>query len=340
MERQWPQKTSFQRLFLVFVLVGVVCVDIGLFMGCSSTNDNRGMDPSVQGDHLKKEKPVNPVNASPESNETEKHSAKHPTPNWVSSKQLILGVSTNWDDSQITLQRFSRDHEAGKWTPKGPPWQAVIGRSGLAWGIGLHGDGVPVTGLRKLKLSGPIKAEGDGRSVAGVFLIGDVFGYDKVPPPGTQSSYTQLDSDWRCVDDPNSVHYNRVLNKSLVAKVDWTSAERMRRQDPLYQWVVLVEHNRISVGPYTGAERAARAERVKKRGGSCIFLHVWRQSTRPTVGCAAMEREQLEDLVTWLNPAEKPIVALLPQSQYRILRDSWRLPVVEWLTPRGESSTK
>jgi len=336
-ELTWNSYRRRRVLVSTLVLVGL---SAGSFSGCSSKNDSRGVEPRVQkGENLKKESinnGHNPVNESRDFNETKNHLAKRQRLNWATSKQLVLGVSPSWEDTKITLQRFTRDHEAGEWNPVGQPWQAVIGRSGLAWGIGLHGDGLPGAGLHKLKIAGPTKAEGDGRSVAGVFLIGDVFGYDKSPPPGTQSSYTQLDSDWRCIDDSSSTHYNRVLNKKLVANVDWSSAERMRRHDPLYRWVVLIKHNRISVGPSARAGGRTQ-EDPKERGGSCIFFHVWRQSTQPTVGCAAMEREQLEDLVTWLNPAEKPIVALLPQSQYRILRDSWRLPLVEWLNPGGSA---
>ncbi len=243
---------------------------------------------------------------------------------WTESRQLILGVSSDWDAFEITLQRFERktgDH----WSTVGEPWTATLGRGGLGWGIGLHGTGVPKgTELDK----SPIKVEGDGKSAAGMFAIGAAFGYAGAAPVGTKVSYTQLDADWRCVDDSKSVHYNRVLEQSKVSSVDWNSAETMRRRDELYRWVILIDHNRLLSGGKRSTGEAARAEVPHPGGGSCIFFHVWREPTSPTVGCAAMEPERIKDLITWLDPDEKPIVGLLPQSQYRILRDSWRLPVV------------
>ena len=69
----------------------------------------------------------------------------------------------------------------------------------------------------------------------------------------------------------------------------WIGArsEKMLRDDGLYKWGVFVEHNPAAA---PGA-------------GSCIFLHIWKDSTTPTTGCTAMAEKDLVKLLRWLDPA-------------------------------------
>jgi len=56
-----------------------------------------------------------------------------------------------------------------------PCWRSnprELGRAGLAWGLGLHGNP---------PFPGPIKREGDGRSPAGAFELSSAFGYAPRP---------------------------------------------------------------------------------------------------------------------------------------------------------------
>lgn len=182
---------------------------------------------------------------------------------------------------------------------------ATVGRAGVAWGRGLHGDGAPAG------RDGPVKREGDGRAPAGRFRILRAFGYDAAPPAGAALPYQAVDASWRCVDDPASAHYNDVLDQDGVA-VDWSSAEVMRRDDELYRWVVELDHNAASgAAPVAG-------------GGSCIFLHVWGGPDDVTAGCTAMPREDLEALIAWVRPGASYV--LLPRSEYAALSAAWRLP--------------
>lgn len=215
------------------------------------------------------------------------------------ARELITAVTADWTSTKVELRRFRR--EGATWKPVGSEWPGVIGRSGAAWGSGVHGSGAPAG------RSGPIKREGDGKSPAGVFALGASYGYAKTAPSGTRISYTTVDDAWKCVDDPASKSYNRVLDRRTV-DVDWRSAEDMRRADPLYTWVVDVAHN---------ATRSPNA-------GSCIFLHVWGGADGATLGCTAMAEPVLADLIKTLDPSA--VFVLLPKAEYVALAPAWGLP--------------
>jgi L,D-peptidoglycan transpeptidase YkuD (ErfK/YbiS/YcfS/YnhG family) len=86
---------------------------------------------------------------------------------WQHARQVVLVTTADWNADHGTLRSFSRADD-GDWHMVGAPFPVVIGRTGAAWGIGLH-DVPPDS-------DGPVKQEGDGRSPAGVFTIGEAFG--------------------------------------------------------------------------------------------------------------------------------------------------------------------
>jgi L,D-peptidoglycan transpeptidase YkuD (ErfK/YbiS/YcfS/YnhG family) len=150
--------------------------------------------------------------------------------------------------------------------------------------------------------------EGDGKSPAGAFAVGDAYGYG-ASRPGVSLAYTQAIDVLRCVDDPESIHYNEIVSTAEVA-VDWESAEHMRREDDLYTMAIVVEHNTDTPRP---------------RGGSCIFLHLWKGPNVGMSGCTAMSMAALEELATWLLPGAAVVVAL-PEGEYSALERTWGLP--------------
>ena len=72
---------------------------------------------------------------------------------------MVLSVSAGWDTTRAILQAYERPSKEARWAPVGAPIEGSLGRTGLAWGRGLHPAGLP----------GPEKREGDGKSPAGVF---------------------------------------------------------------------------------------------------------------------------------------------------------------------------
>jgi D-alanyl-D-alanine dipeptidase len=212
--------------------------------------------------------------------------------------QLVSVVSDGWDATRATLRRYER--EPGRaFRAVGKPVHVVLGRSGYGWGDGLHGEAAPQG------MSGPLKREGDGRSPAGVFAIGQLYGY-AAQAPASSLPYAKAGAALRCVDDARSTHYNQILDEAP----GWGSAERMRRDDDLYELLLVIEHNRAPVVP---------------GHGSCIFLHVWHDANTPVTGCTAMDKADLRELIAWLRPNAAVLVAL-PASEYKSLQRSWGLP--------------
>jgi len=112
--------------------------------------------------------------------------------------QLILGIAPTWDSMRGELRLFERSH-GGEWAAVAGPFPVLFGKDGVAWGTGLAGQDEP--GLRK--------KERDGRAPAGVFEIGQIFGYDPHLPAGADYPYHQVTEADVWSDDPHSPNYNR-----------------------------------------------------------------------------------------------------------------------------------
>lgn len=219
------------------------------------------------------------------------------------TRELVVVTTADWEATAATMSRWRRGPDG--WQRVGAPWSAVVGRTGLGWGRGVHGDGAPDG------LTGPDKREGDGRAPAGLFALGAGYGYAAAPPSGTRLPYRALTESWRCVDDPASPRYGQVFDAAGLT-VDWRSAEDMRRADALYAWVIDVRHNPAAV----------------PGGGSCIFLHVWAGADDTTVGCTAMAEPDLVTLVAGLDPAARPLLVQLPAPVYGAVAAAWGLPSI------------
>jgi L,D-peptidoglycan transpeptidase YkuD (ErfK/YbiS/YcfS/YnhG family) len=211
------------------------------------------------------------------------------------TKQLVTAVSDSWTANHATLALWQRT--ATGWQRVGDTWPATLGKAGAAWGTGLHPSG-----------EGPTKREGDLKSPAGVFALRSVYGYAEAPPKGWRMPYEPAD-DLECIDDAASEHYTKIVDRKQVAS-DWQSAEQMRRDDALYEWVLDIAHNADA----------------KPSGGSCIFLHVWGGPEGTTAGCTAMDKAKLEALLAALDPANQPLFVLLPKPQYAAVATAWGLP--------------
>ena len=223
----------------------------------------------------------------------------------ASAEQLVVVTSADWDDTRGTLRRFERDGDG--WREVGAAAPVMLGRSGSAWGIGVHPE-------PDAAVAGPRKREGDGRAPAGMFRIGTAFGYPA--SVATALPYAAMDEgDW-CVDVDGSPLYNRIVNVREVGRDAVAgSTEPMRRDlhaggDVRYRLGFVIEHN----------------PQARAGGGSCIFAHLWRQPGETTAGCTAMDAAAMQDLLAWLDDARRPLFVLLPRPVYDGLRQAWRLP--------------
>lgn len=216
------------------------------------------------------------------------------------STQMVLVVTPAWDSTSGSLRRFERDAPRGTWRQVGGPVPVVVGRTGVAWddrrGVARPGE--------------PVKREGDGRSPAGVFPLDTAFGFDaRESAAWIRLPYVPLRTTTECVDDGRSAHYNTIVDRDGVPRVDWTSSEKMR-----------------SIGQYAyGVHVAYNAPPAASRG-SCIFLHIWAGPRSTTAGCTAMDQDALKQLMGWIDPQRRPMLVQLPASGVARLRSAWRLP--------------
>lgn len=219
----------------------------------------------------------------------------------VDSLQMVTVVTPSWDSVQGNLQRYERkNHEL--WQPIGEEIPVVVGKTGLAWGIGLH---------RHSMSEGPSKLEGDGKSPAGMFALGPAFGFASQEQMNSlKLDYLPLHDQIEAVDDPKSIYYNQIINKNDILIPDWHSSEQMGLQ-PLYILGLVIHHN---------------FPNPQKGRGSAIFFHLWRNAVSGTAGCTAMSHENLSEILSWLDKEKNPIFVQLPSQIYLQNQKEWDLP--------------
>lgn len=184
-----------------------------------------------------------------------------------------------------------------------PALKVSLGKSGLAWGIGLHPVANP---------SARHKKEGDGCAPAGIYSIISLFGKEDLLCPNADGlPFVKTTANLKCIDDPASRHYNRIVDQQGVKEADWESHEEMLRQDQRYAIGAVIAHN------YSAPLACA---------GSCIFLHVWENEGFPTAGCTAGSPEDIAALCQWLNAKSSPLLVQLPLAEYERHMESWALP--------------
>ncbi|OLN28124.1 hypothetical protein DVDV_1756 [Desulfovibrio sp. DV] len=218
------------------------------------------------------------------------------------SSQLVLVVAENWNANHAQLRRFERSRPNGTWHPVGDDVPVSLGRNGLAWGRGLHGERLSAA---------PVKAEGDGRAPAGVFGLPRAFiGPSESFRSSAKFPAYQVTTQTVCVDTVASQYYNQMFEENTVTK-DWDSEERMLRPDGLYRFGLFVDHNAPTAQP--GA-------------GSCIFMHLWRGPGSPTAGCTAMAEPSLRVILGWLDATKRPVLVQLPREELIRLAPVWGAP--------------
>ncbi len=202
-------------------------------------------------------------------------------------QQLIIVNTDGWDDQFGTLEYY--EMQSSNWVLIQDSISVVVGKNGMAWGSGVH-VGVDC-----------LKREGDGRAPAGAFNISTSFGYSPNLESVNKFPYMQITTRDYYIDDPNSSDYNMLVSipesKPNNPKKYWKSFEKMRRSDHLYELGIMVRHNK---NPIVHGE------------GSAIFLHIWRNSLSPTLGCTAMSKQDLENLIKWLDLNKKPLLIQAP----------------------------
>jgi len=111
---------------------------------------------------------------------------------------------------------------------------------------------------------------------------------DRMKRPRTLLPVRPLEPDDGWCDAIGDRNYNRPVRHPYPA-----GAERLWREDALYDLIVVLDHNR----------------RPRVQGaGSAIFMHVARPGYRPTEGCIALARQHLLLVLAGAAPGTRVVI--------------------------------
>ena len=133
------------------------------------------------------------------------------------------------------------------------------------------------------------KREGDGGTPKGRFRLRRLWWRaDRHNRPMTQLPSRPIRSDDGWCEDPSDRHYNRPVKVPPDSKAD-----RLRRQDGLYDFIIEIDHN-------TRPRIAGR--------GSAVFVHVAWPGFAPTAGCVALKTNALKRLLERVGPHTRIVI--------------------------------
>lgn len=203
----------------------------------------------------------------------------------VHNKQVLFVTTSAATSIQGTMYLYKRKSARKRWKIK-DSFAVVVGKAGLA-----------KDAKTMLAATGnlPQKKEGDGKSPAGIFSLGDVFSYH--PISHLHMPFKQVDTLCHCVDDPASVYYNTLIVAD-TAQQPYNSFEYMKRKDDFYEYGVWVLYN---------------SNPAISGNGSCIFIHTWKDENSGTSGCTAMSKDHIIELIHWLNKKKNPVLVQMVQ---------------------------
>lgn len=123
------------------------------------------------------------------------------------------------------------------------------------------------------------KKEGDGCTPVGTFALRECWWRDDREPAPTIAVPLRLitANDGWC-DDPNHPDYNKPVQLPFDA-----SHEKMKRDDHVYDYVIVLGYNDDPVVPGKG---------------SAIFMHLAHDDYRGTEGCIALKKEDLLEILS------------------------------------------
>lgn len=216
-------------------------------------------------------------------------------------QQALVVLTDGWDSLRATM--YAAEWQDSTWVIL-RQHPCVVGNNGLGWGSGI---------MDFTNRKGPVKREGDKKSPAGMFTIGTAFGiYEESALPTLGLPYRVVEYELQCIEDTSSRYYNQLVREDDPAK-DWVQNDRMTRKDDLYNLGAFVNHN-------TDPARAG--------AGSCIFLHLWRDERKGTLGCTAMAQERLLEHFQWLNLDKSPVLVQMPRTEYASFSAEFGLPKI------------
>lgn len=154
----------------------------------------------------------------------------------------------------------------------------VVKQNPIEAGIGKNGFALPET-----------KEEGDGKSPTGIFKLGKLFSYEKQQQTLLENQQTTKEDKW--IDDLNSADYNKYVKGFTEAK----SYENLLLNTDIYKYCLVIEYN---------------TNPVVKGKGSAIFFHLGIKKPYFTLGCVAIDEENMKVMVNWLDTKQNPVIIM------------------------------
>ena len=134
------------------------------------------------------------------------------------------------------------------------------------------------------------KREGDGATPRGSFrLVRLWWRPDRAPRPRTLLPARRIGKHDGWSEDPADRRYNQPVDVPEGSKAD-----RLWRDDQLYDFIVELDHN-------TRPRIAGR--------GSAVFIHVVRDEFKPTAGCVALQPARLQRLLARVGPRTRIVIS-------------------------------
>jgi D-alanyl-D-alanine dipeptidase len=228
------------------------------------------------------------------------------------TSQLLVIKADGWNTHQGILQRYQRDAENKDWYAVDGRIPIVLGRNGMAWGVGSQ--------QLALAASNKMKQEGDGNTPAGIYPMGDLFGFEENFLG--KMHYTQLTDTSICVDDDMSPYYNQLIDTAKYLGLSACPVVNSKFDPAKNPGCPRSGEQMRQVGQYKIGSIILYNQEPAINRGSCIFMHIWKGPDNGTAGCIAMAEDPLSEVLRWLDPAKKPFIVILPEEEYRRLQNN------------------
>ena len=135
------------------------------------------------------------------------------------------------------------------------------------------------------------KKEGDLKTPRGKWELGKFF-YKKTSSKYVYRNKTykkkliKISKDYVWCDDIKSHHYNKFLKKSKLTKNNIGSFENLYRTDGAYDFIIEIRSNNRP---------------IIRNKGSAIFIHCSFSDLRPTKGCIALKKKDIQYIISHLQ---------------------------------------
>lgn len=196
-----------------------------------------------------------------------------PVPVTVGTSRQVITVQANGSHATVTV-----------WQKTGSTWSKKYTTTSAR--IGSHG----IT-------NGATRKQGTDTTPTGTYTITQGFGV--AANPGTKMPYHHVTTqDW-WVEDPDSAYYNQMRQASQggfpLTEAGADGSEHLINYPTQYHNALVINYN---MNPA-----------VKGRGAG-IFLHDLGPQAGPTAGCVAVPQTVLTQIMSWIDPAQHPIIAI------------------------------